>query len=74
MFYDHKSIDLFAIMGKGLVRARPILKAQALIIPSESPGIGNPLCFGDKHLACFLVASPCKLELFSIYLHLSSVA
>ena len=35
---------------------------------------GNPLHFGDKRMARVSAASPFKLELFLLYLHLSRVA
>ena len=63
------TIDLFAISRKELKRARPILKVLATVGYWE-----NPLCFGDKRSVHVSVTSPCKLELFSIYLHLSRVA
>ena len=60
---------VFAMWRKGLRRARPILTAFAAV-----GNQGNPLFFGKKRMACVSVASPGKLELFSIYLHLSRVA
>ena len=60
------SIDLFAVWRKGLKTARSILTALTTV-----GNQGNPLHFGDECIACVSVASPCKLELFSIYLHLS---
>ena len=45
-------------------RARPILTALATVGNQE-----DPLYFGDNRTSCFAVASLCKLELFSIYVH-----
>ena len=48
-------------------RAWPILTALV-----TAGNLGSPLCFGGKRTACASVASPCKLELFSIYLPLDT--
>ena len=53
----------FCNLGKEL---RNILMALATIGIEES--------FEDKRVACMSVASPCKVESFSIYLHISRVA
>ena len=62
-------IDLSTTWRKTVRRARPILTAFETVKNwMYLLGIGN------KRTACILVASPCKLESFSMYLHLLSVA